>query len=124
MAFTVGTYGIGTLLSLGRLMAGVYLTSIAFVVLVLGTISWRCGVSLWEFLRYIKDEIVIAFTTSSTEAVLPRMMLKLERLGCAKPVVGMALPEGYTFNADGTSIYLTMAAIFVAQATCARPVVT
>ena len=74
-------------------------------------------ISLWKFLKFIKDELVITFATASTEAVLPRMMIKLEQLGCAKPVVGMVLPAGYTFNADGTSIYLTMGAIFIAQAT-------
>jgi len=98
-------------------MAGVYITSFAFVFIVLGTIARMSRVSLWKFLRFIKDEILVAFATCSTEAVLPRMMVKLEQLGCAKPVVGMVLPAGYTFNADGTSIYLTMAAIFVAQAT-------
>lgn len=117
IAFTVGKYGVGTLASLGRLMLGVYITSIAFVVVVLGAIARFNRVSLWRLLRYIKDEIVVTFATCSTEAVLPRMMDKLERLGCSKPVVGMVLPAGYTFNADGTSIYLTMAAIFLAQAT-------
>ena len=117
MAFTVGTYGLGTLLSFGRLMAGVYITSLIFIIGVLGGIARYNGISLWKFLSYIKDEIVITFATCSTEAVLPRMMVKLEKLGCAKPIVGMVLPAGYTFNADGTSIYLTMAAIFVAQAT-------
>ena len=117
MAFTVGTYGLGTLGSYGKLMGGVYITSFAFVFIVLGTIARMSRVSLWKFLKFIKDEIVVAFATCSTEAVLPRMMVKLEQLGCAKPVVGMVLPAGYTFNADGTSIYLTMAAIFVAQAT-------
>jgi len=117
MAFTVGKYGLGPLISLGRLMAGVYITSLAFIVVVLGGIARLCRVSLWSFLKYIKDEIVITFATCSTEAVLPRMMEKLERLGCAQPVVGMVLPTGYAFNVDGTSIYLTMAAIFVAQAT-------
>jgi DAACS family dicarboxylate/amino acid:cation (Na+ or H+) symporter/aerobic C4-dicarboxylate transport protein len=98
-------------------MAGVYLTSLIFIVVVLGGIARLAHFSLWNFLKYIKDELLIVFATSSTEAVLPRMMTKLERLGCAKPVVGIVLPAGYTFNADGTSIYLTMAAIFVAQAT-------
>jgi DAACS family dicarboxylate/amino acid:cation (Na+ or H+) symporter/aerobic C4-dicarboxylate transport protein len=117
MAFTVGKYGLASLAPLARLIACAYITSIAFVVLVLGAIAWWSHVSLWRFLRYIKDEIFIVFATSSTEAVLPRMMVKLERLGCSQPVVGMVLPAGYTFNADGTSIYLTMAAIFIAQAT-------
>ena len=117
MAFTVGRYGLGSLTSLGRLMLGVYITSLIFIVVVLGAIARFCRVSLWKFLRYIKDELVITFATCSTEAVLPQMMVKLEKLGCAKPVVGLVLPTGYTFNAAGTSIYLTMAAIFVAQAT-------
>ncbi len=117
IAFTVGKFGLGSLMSLGRLMAGVYLTSLIFIVIVLGGIARVARFSLWQLLKYIKDELLIVFATSSTEAVLPRMMTKLERLGCAKSVVGSVLPAGYTFNADGTSIYLTMAAIFVAQAT-------
>jgi Na+/H+-dicarboxylate symporter len=117
IAFTVGKFGLISLISLGRLMVGVYLTSLIFIVVVLGGIARLARFSLWNFLKYIKDELLIVFATSSTEAVLPRMMTKLERLGCAKPVVGIVLPAGYTFNADGTSIYLTMAAIFVAQAT-------
>ncbi|MGV2290609.1 C4-dicarboxylate transporter DctA [Trinickia sp. YCB016] len=116
MAFTVGKYGIGTLASFGQLMLALYVTSVLFVVVVLGIVMRLCGLSLWKFLRYIKDEIFITFGTASTEAVLPQMMIKLEKLGCTKPVVGMVLPTGYTFNADGTAIYLTMAAIFVAQA--------
>lgn len=116
MAFTVGKYGIGTLASFGELMLCLYVTSIAFVVIVLGLAMRLCGLSLWKFLRYIKDEIFVTFGTASTEAVLPQMLIKLEKLGCARPVVGMVLPTGYTFNADGTAIYLTMAAIFVAQA--------
>ena len=117
MAFTVGKYGIGTLGSFGKLIGGVYLTSAIFIVLVLGAICRMSRVPLWKFLNYIKDKILITFATASTEAVLPRMMVKLERLGCPKPVVGMVLPAGYTFNADGTAIYLTMGAMFVAQAT-------
>ncbi|HKW29926.1 MAG TPA: C4-dicarboxylate transporter DctA [Verrucomicrobiae bacterium] len=117
MAFTIGKYGVGTLGSFGKLIGGVYFTSLVFIVLVLGTISRLNRVPLWKFLNYIKDEILITFATASTEAVLPRMMVKLEQLGCARPVVGMVLPAGYTFNADGTSIYLTMGAIFIAQAT-------
>src|SRR5574338_60075 len=116
MAFTVGKYGIGTLASFAQLMACLYLTSIVFIVAVLGTIMKMCGFSLWKFLRYIKNEIFITLGTASTEAVLPQMLVKMERMGCSKSVVGMVLPTGYTFNADGTAIYLTMAAIFVAQA--------
>jgi aerobic C4-dicarboxylate transport protein len=117
MAFAVGKYGLGTLSSFGKLIGSVYLTSFFFVFVVLGVIARISRVSLWKFLKFIKDEILIVFATASTEAVLPRMMVKLEQLGCAKPVVGMVLPAGYTFNADGSSIYLTMGAIFVAQAT-------
>jgi aerobic C4-dicarboxylate transport protein len=100
----------------GELMLCVYLTSVVFIVVILGAIMRMCGLSLWKYLRYIKDEILITFGTASTEAVLPQMLIKMEQLGCRKSVVGMVLPTGYTFNADGTSIYLTMAAIFVAQA--------
>lgn len=117
MAFTIGKYGAGTLGAFGKLIAAVYFTSAMFIVLVLGIICRLAHVPLWKFLNYIKDEILITFATASTEAVLPRMMAKLEQLGCPKPIVGMVLPAGYTFNADGTSIYLTMGAMFIAQAT-------
>jgi aerobic C4-dicarboxylate transport protein len=117
MAFTIGAYGLHTLVSFARLMSDVYITSIIFVFVILGTIAKMNNISLWKFIKFIKDEILIVFATASTEAVLPQMMEKLEKLGCSKPVVGMVLPAGYTFNADGTSIYLTMAAIFIAQAT-------
>ena len=117
MAFTIGRYGLGSLTSLGQLMASVYAAAFLFVFGVLGAIARWNGFSLWKFLKFIRDEIFVVFGTSSTESVLPQMMAKLEHLGCAKPVVGLVLPAGYTFNADGTSIYLSMAAIFVAQAT-------
>jgi len=117
MAFTVGKYGFGVLSSLGQLMIAVTLTSVLFIGGVLGLIARAAGVNLWKFLRYIREEIVIVFATVSTEVVLPRMMTKLENAGCARPVVGLVLPAGYTFNPDGTAIYLTMAAIFLAQAT-------
>ena len=117
MAFTIGRYGIGTLLQLGALMAGVYLTCFFFVFVVLGTVSRMTGFGIWKFLKYIKEEILITIGTSSSEAVLPRIMAKLENLGCSKPVVGLVVPTGYSFNLDGTSIYMTMAAIFIAQAT-------
>ncbi len=117
MAFTIGQYGIGTLFSLGKLMAGVYVTCFLFVFVILGIIAWLNGFSLWRFLNYIKEEIVLVLGTSSSEAALPRMMTKLENLGCARPVVGLTIPTGYSFNLDGTSIYLTMAALFIAQAT-------
>ncbi|SDB67418.1 C4-dicarboxylate transporter DctA [Pseudomonas sp. NFACC13-1] len=117
MAFTIGKYGIGTLLSLGQLLVALYTTTLIFIVIVLGTVARWSGMPLLQFLRYFKDEILITLGTCSTEAVLPRMMVKLEKLGCKKSVVGMVLPTGYTFNADGTCIYLTMTAIFIAQAT-------
>ena len=117
MAFTIGRYGIGSLLQLGQLMAGVYITCLLFVFVVLGLVGRMTGFSIWKFLKYIKEEIFITVGTSSSEAVLPRMMTKLEHLGCSRPVVGLVIPTGYSFNLDGTSIYMTMAAIFVAQAT-------
>ncbi|APA89488.1 dicarboxylate/amino acid:cation symporter (plasmid) [Paraburkholderia sprentiae WSM5005] len=116
MAFTIGKYGIGTLASFGELMLCLYLTSFFFVFVVLGLVMKMCGLSLWKFLRYIRDEILITLGTASTEAVLPQMLIKMEAMGCSRPVVGMVLPTGYTFNADGTAIYLTMAALFIAQA--------
>jgi aerobic C4-dicarboxylate transport protein len=116
MAFTVGRYGIASLLSLGKLMAGFYLTCVLFVFVVLGAIAAAVGFSIFKFLRYIAEEILIVLGTSSSESALPRIMAKLEHLGCAKPVVGLVVPTGYSFNLDGTSIYMTMAAIFVAQA--------
>ena len=116
MAFTVGRYGIGSLLSLGKLMAGVYITCFLFVVIVLGLILRICGLRLGRFLRYIREEILIVLGTSSSETVLPRLMAKMERLGCSKPVVGLVVPSGYSFNLDGTGIYMAMAAVFLAQA--------
>ena len=117
MAFTIGKYGIGSLLPLARLMGGFYLTCLLFIFIVLGAIARWAGFSIFRFISYIKEELLIVLGTSSSESVLPRMMLKLEQLGCSKPVVGLVIPTGYSFNLDGTSIYLTMAAIFVAQAT-------
>lgn len=117
VAYTIGRYGVGSLWSLGYLMVAVYATSILFVVVVLGSIARWSGFPLLHFLRYFKDELLVTLATCSTEAVLPRMMTKLERLGCERSVVGLVLPTGYTFNADGTSIYLTMAVVFIAQAT-------
>ncbi len=115
MAFTVGRYGVGSLLSLGKLMAGVYVTCFLFVLVVLGSILRLAGLRLFRFLRYIAEEILIVLGTSSSESALPRLMLKLEQLGCSKPVVGLVIPTGYSFNLDGTAIYMTMAAVFVAQ---------
>jgi aerobic C4-dicarboxylate transport protein len=116
MAFTVGKYGIGSLQQVLMLVAGVYTTCILFVGVVLGTVAWLTGFNLWRFLVYIKEEIFIVIGTSSSETVLPRMIAKLENLGAAKPVVGLVIPTGYSFNLDGTCVYLTMAAIFIAQA--------
>jgi aerobic C4-dicarboxylate transport protein len=117
MAFTIGRYGLGTLLSLGKLMLCVYLTSILFVVGVLGLIALCHGFSIGKFIRYIREELLIVLGTSSSESALPRMIVKMERLGCSKSVVGLVIPSGYSFNLDGTSIYLTIAALFIAQAT-------
>ena len=117
MAFTIGKYGIETLLPLGKLMLCVYLTAAFFVFVVLGLIAKFHDFSIFKFLRYIKEEIFIVLGTSSSESALPRMMVKLENLGCSKSVVGLVIPSGYSFNLDGTAIYLTIAAIFVAQAT-------
>lgn len=116
MAFTVGRYGVGTLVSLGKLMAGMYITCLLFVFVVLGGIARATGFSLPRFLKYISEEILIVLGTSSSESALPKIMEKLERIGCPKPIVGLVVPTGYSFNLDGTSIYMTMAAIFVAQA--------
>ena len=117
MAFTIGKYGIGSLFSLGKLMGSFYLTCLIFIFLVLGTIARVHGFSVWKFIKYIKEELLIVLGTSSSESVLPRMMEKMENLGARKSVVGLVIPTGYSFNLDGTSIYLTMAAVFIAQAT-------
>jgi len=117
MAFTIGKYGIGSLFSLGKLMGTFYLTCLLFIFIVLGTITRLHGFSIVKFIRYIKEELLIVLGTSSSESVLPRMMEKMENLGARKSVVGLVIPTGYSFNLDGTSIYLTMAAVFIAQAT-------
>jgi aerobic C4-dicarboxylate transport protein len=117
MAFTIGKYGIRTLLPLGKLLACVYLTSGLFVFVVLGLIARVHGFSIWKLLVYIREELLIVLGTSSSESALPRLLVKLEELGCSKSVVGLVVPAGYSFNLDGTSIYLTIAALFVAQAT-------
>jgi aerobic C4-dicarboxylate transport protein len=117
MAFTIGKYGIGSLKQLAALMGSFYLTCLIFIFVVLGLIARYAGFSILRFIAYIKEELLIVLGTSSSESVLPRMMAKMEKLGCSKPVVGLVIPTGYSFNLDGTSIYLTMAAIFVAQAT-------
>jgi aerobic C4-dicarboxylate transport protein len=117
MAFTIGKYGLGSLFSLGKLMGAFYLTCFIFVFGVLGIVSRLNGFSVFKFVRYIKEELLIVLGTSSSESVLPRMMEKMENLGARKSVVGLVIPTGYSFNLDGTSIYLTMAAVFIAQAT-------
>ena len=117
MAFTIGKYGVGTLLSLAKLMGTFYATCLFFILVVLGIIARVHGFSILKFIRYIKEELFIVLGTSSSESVLPRMIAKLENLGVKKSVVGLVIPTGYSFNLDGTSIYLTMAAVFIAQAT-------
>ena len=117
MAFTIGKYGVGSLLSLGKLMGTFYATCLIFIFVVLGIIARLNGFSIWKFIKYIKEELLIVLGTSSSESVLPRMMAKMENLGVKKSVVGLVIPTGYSFNLDGTSIYLTMAAVFIAQAT-------
>ncbi|MCH7374588.1 dicarboxylate/amino acid:cation symporter [Aeromonas sp. MR19] len=117
MAFTIGKYGIGSLIQLGQLIACFYMTCLLFIFLVLGSIARANGFSILRFISYIKEELLIVLGTSSSESVLPRMLVKMEALGCKKSVVGLVIPTGYSFNLDGTSIYLTMAAIFIAQAT-------
>lgn len=116
MAFTIGKYGIDTLLPLARLMATVYVTMALFIFVVLAWILKYYKISLWNFLKYIREELLIVLGTSSSEAGLPSLMEKLERMGCSKPVVGLVVPAGYSFNLDGTTIYLSMAVIFLAQA--------
>ena len=115
MAYTVGNFGLKTLLPLGRLMADVYLTMFLFIFVVLNVVAKVYGFSLWKFLKYIREEILLVLGTSSSEAALPGLMAKLERYGCARSVVGLVVPTGYSFNLDGTSIYLTMATLFLAQ---------
>ncbi|MFQ2599142.1 dicarboxylate/amino acid:cation symporter [Aeromonas caviae] len=117
MAFTIGKYGIGSLVQLGKLIASFYLTCLLFIFLVLGSIAKANGFSIVRFIAYIREELLIVLGTSSSESVLPRMLVKMEALGCKKSVVGLVIPTGYSFNLDGTSIYLTMAAVFIAQAT-------
>ncbi|MGN1400806.1 MAG: dicarboxylate/amino acid:cation symporter [Bacillus sp. (in: firmicutes)] len=116
MAYTIGNFGLGSLVSLGKLMGSVYITMFLFIVLVLGGIAKFYGFNIFKFMAYIKEEILLVLGTSSSESALPAMMRKLENYGCSKQVVGLVVPTGYSFNLDGTSIYLSMAAIFIAQA--------
>jgi len=117
MAFTIGKYGIASLSPLLRLIVTYYVTSILFVLIVLGTIAWVAGFNIVKFLLYIKEEILLVLATSSSETALPTLMEKLENLGCSRSLVGLVVPTGYTFNTDGSSLYMTLAALFVAQAT-------
>ena len=117
MAFTIGKFGVGTLVSLGALVATFYLTSLLFVLVVLGAIARWNGFSILALIRYLKAELLLVLGTSSSEAALPSLMEKMEQAGCAKPVVGLVVPTGYSFNLDGTNIYMTLAALFIAQAT-------
>jgi len=117
MAFTVGSYGLHSLGQLAQLMAGFYITSALFVLLVLGSIAWAAGFSIFRFLYYIKDELLLVLGTSSSETALPGILQKMQALGCAPATVGLVIPTGYSFNLDGTNIYMSMAAIFLAQAT-------
>lgn len=116
IAYTVGKFGLASLIPLGKLIFDVFLTMVIFIVCVIGGICWYYKFSVFKFIRYIREELLIVLGTSSSESVLPRMMEKLEHFGCSKSVVGLVLPTGYSFNLDGTSIYLSMAAIFIAQA--------
>ena len=117
MAFTIGQYGVGSLVQLGYLMACFYITCLLFILVILGGIARAHGFSVLKLIRYIREELMIVLGTSSSESALPRMLTKMERLGAKKSVVGLVIPTGYSFNLDGTSIYLTMAAVFIAQAT-------
>lgn len=117
MAFTIGKYGVGSLLPLLKLIGAFYLTAVVFVSVVLGTIAWLTGFNIFRFIGYIKEELLIVLGTSSSEAALPQLMEKLEKSGCSRSVVGLVVPTGYSFNLDGTNIYMTMAVLFIAQAT-------
>jgi aerobic C4-dicarboxylate transport protein len=117
MGFTIGKYGVGSLIQLGSLVATFYATAVLFVVVVLGLIARLAGFSIFRFIAYIREELLIVLGTSSSESVLPQLMEKLERLGCSRPVVGLVVPTGYSFNLDGTNIYMTLATLFLAQAT-------
>jgi aerobic C4-dicarboxylate transport protein len=117
MAFTIGKYGLGSLSSLGKLMGSFYITCFLFIVLVLGSILKSVGFNIFRLLKFIREELLIVLGTSSSESALPGLINKLEKMGCSEPVVGLVVPTGYSFNLDGTSIYLTMAAVFLAQAT-------
>ena len=116
MAFTVGKFGFGTLASLGKLLGGVYLTSLLFAVFGFGVIARLFGLRVWKIIRYFKDELLIAFSATSGEAMIPRAIVKLRRMGCSEETIGLVLPTGFSFNTDGSAIYMTMAVLFIAQA--------
>jgi aerobic C4-dicarboxylate transport protein len=117
MAFTIGKYGLSSLGPLVKLIASFWATSILFVIVVFGAVAWMAGFSLFKFLRHIKEEILLVLATSSSETAIPTLMEKLEGLGCPRSLVGLIVPTGYTFNTDGSALYMTLAALFVAQAT-------
>jgi aerobic C4-dicarboxylate transport protein len=117
MAFTIGAYGIASLGPLVKLVATFWITCILFVLIIMGGIAWAAGFSIFKYLRYIKEEIILTLATSSSEPALPTLMEKMEQLGCSKALVGLVVPTGYTFNTDGSSLYMTLAALFVAEAT-------
>jgi len=117
IAFTIGKFGLGSLASLGKLLGGFYVTCVIFIAVVLGPIAAFAGFSLWKLIRYIRDELLVCIATTSSETVLPRMLSKLEALGCEGSIVGLVIPTGYSFNLDGTCLYLATAAVFLAQAT-------
>jgi aerobic C4-dicarboxylate transport protein len=116
MAFTIGQYGIGTLANLAQLIVTFYATSLLFVLVILGAVAWVAGFSIFALIRYIKDELLLVLGTSSSESAMPLLMEKLEAAGCPKPIVGLVVPTGYSFNLDGTNIYMSLAALFIAQA--------
>jgi aerobic C4-dicarboxylate transport protein len=124
MAYTVGKFGLASLGPLARLIGTFWLTSVLFVVIVLGSIAWAASFNIFRFLAYIKEEILLVLAVSSSEIAIPTLMAKLEKLGCSKSLVGLVVPTGFTFNTDGTSLYMTMAALFVAQATNTRLTLT
>jgi len=117
IAFTVGKFGVGSLASLGKLLGSFYLTCVIFIIVALGPVARLCGFSLLKLIRYIWEELLICIATTSSETVLPRMLTKLEKAGCERSVVGLVIPTGYSFNLDAFSIYLTLAVVFIAQAT-------
>ncbi len=117
MAFTIGKYGLASLLNLGMLVGSFYLTSLFFVLVILGIVARLCGFSILKLIRYLKAELLLVLGTSSSESALPSLMEKMEKAGCKKTVVGLVVPTGYSFNLDGTNIYMTLAALFIAQAT-------